>query len=397
MERRFDDLNYREDYDYEEEEIQPEQVARSAVRGGHQSASYRSSRDRDTTDLMRSKLGAVSQNSDRKQPDDLLSIIGNNLGNVSMQIRQDLGLPQIQELEHSPARSSLSRRAPKDDYPDEFIDIDLVKSLHEEFELEFEGRHSNSDRALVYLISQIDLSPLKYRVGALCHLYKAIYTLQLDRLEDIRSVQQAAIDLLVRGRHRDCPYVQFIALELIYFVGGVLDSEELCLCLTKIVSGSVNDDVKRKAVRLLFNGSTLSLEELIRLCSTEDEVSHVVSILLINEPTAIEAIIVPALLNHFHSTDAKIQSSALCALGRLGNLAGSPSVVNLLTSLINHVSVDKTLVIAALRAAGANGEAALNKIYKTARSSKTKSTICYILGKKVPPEFADHIEIAFYK
>lgn len=148
---------------------------------------------------------------------------------------------------------------------------------------------------------------------------------------------------------------------------------------------------------MLFAGSTAGLQELIRMCSQEDEISEVVSILLINEPVAIETILVPALLNHFHGTDSKLQNLALCALGRLGNLAGSPSVVNLLGSLMMHASVDKTLVVAALRAAGAHGEAALNSLFKKARNSKTKSTICYILGKQLPPEFADHIEIAFFK
>lgn len=122
-----------------------------------------------------------------------------------------------------------------------------------------------------------------------------------------------------------------------------------------------------------------------------------VLILLINEPSVIETIIVPSLMNQFHSADTREQAKALAGLGRLGNLVGRDENVKLLAELLLHSSLDKTLVIAALRASGGKGEAALNVLYKKAKSSKTRSTISYFLGKHVPPEFADHVEITFYE
>jgi hypothetical protein len=120
-------------------------------------------------------------------------------------------------------------------------------------------------------------------------------------------------------------------------------------------------------------------------------------VLLINEPSVIETIIVPSLMSQFHSSDTRQQSKALCGIGRLGNLASREESVKLLSDLLVHSPLDKTLVISSLRATGARGEQALNRLYKKVKSSKTKSSISYFLGKHLPPEFADHIEIAFYK
>lgn len=127
------------------------------------------------------------------------------------------------------------------------------------------------------------------------------------------------------------------------------------------------------------------------------EISSIVTVLLINEPSVIETIIVPSLMNQFHSSDTKQQAKALCGIGRLGNLASREESVKLLSDLLLHSSLDKTLVIAALRATGQRGEVALNKLYNKVKSSKTRSTISYFLGKHLPPEFADHVEITFYK
>ena len=120
-----------------------------------------------------------------------------------------------------------------------------------------------------------------------------------------------------------------------------------------------------------------------------------VLILLINEPSVIETIIVPSLMNQFHNSDTREQAKALAGLSRLGNLVGRDDNVKLLSDLLIHSALDKTLIIAALRAAGSKGEEALNILYKKAKSAKTRSTISYFLGKHVPPEFADHVEITF--
>lgn len=125
--------------------------------------------------------------------------------------------------------------------------------------------------------------------------------------------------------------------------------------------------------------------------------AYVVLILLINEPSVIETIIVPSLMNQFHSSDTREQAKALAGLGRLGNLVGRDENVKLLSELLLHSTLDKTLVIAALRASGIKGETALNNLYKKVRSAKTRSTISYFLGKHIPPEFADHVEITFYE
>lgn len=233
------------------------------------SASQDSSRDGDTQDLMRSKMAVLSQSSGRgRNQDELLNIIESNLGDVSKQLRQDIKADIRGDLPSS-SKKSVSPKQPS--LIDEF-DFEVIRSLQEEFEAEFVQRFDLDNRAFVYLISQIDLTVLKYRVGSLCQLYKAIYTLQLERLEDIRSVQQALITFVIKGRFRECQYSLFVALELIYFIGGLDEEIELIQVLVDIVRSDLCDEVKRKAIRLLYNMSASSLGELIKLCEGKDEV-----------------------------------------------------------------------------------------------------------------------------
>lgn len=119
-------------------------------------------------------------------------------------------------------------------------------------------------------------------------------------------------------------------------------------------------------------------------------------LLLINEPAVIETIIVPALLNQFHTSDTRQQAKTVSALGKLGTLCSrSNDAITLLSELLQSTHVDRTLVVSALRAMGPTGEAALCKIYKTntKNNPKLRASICFFLGQKVPQEFADHIEI----
>jgi hypothetical protein len=120
------------------------------------------------------------------------------------------------------------------------------------------------------------------------------------------------------------------------------------------------------------------------------------ALLLINEPAVIETIIVPALLNQFHTSDTKQQAKTVSALGKLGILCSrSNDAIALLSDLLHSTHVDRTLVVSALRALGPIGEAALCRLYKTRAKTnpKLRASICFFLGQKVPQEFADHIEI----
>lgn len=122
-----------------------------------------------------------------------------------------------------------------------------------------------------------------------------------------------------------------------------------------------------------------------------------IALLLINEPVVIETVIVPSLLNQFHSSDIKQQTKAICALGKLGTLASRSDTLPLLADLIQSSQVDKTLLIATIRSMGEKGELTLTKMFKKVKNPKLKSTICFFLGQKVPVEFADHIEIMIYE
>ena len=237
------------------------------------SGSLQSSKDGDTADLIRSKA-AYSPSSDRHQKDDeLLNIIQSNLGNVSKQLREGIvqNDSQVHDAISSDQRDRTSTSPPSNYEYDEF-DFDQIEAIHDGFEADFRDRFEMDNRAFVYLASQIGLSQIKYRVGSLCQLYKAIYTLQLERLDDIRTVQQAVVDMIVKGRYRDCPYTLYVALELVYFIGGVQEDSEFVAALVRILKSRACEEIKRKAVRLLYNTSVSSLKELIRLCESNDEV-----------------------------------------------------------------------------------------------------------------------------
>ncbi len=362
---------------------------------GNQSADKQSSRDLDTVDLMKSKVGRYSQSTDRANTnDELLNIIGSNLGDVSLQLRNSLATGQHTAGFARPEDDDLG--FPEDEGPPPF-DFKMVQMYAEWFEEEFLEKEKTDNRTLVYLVSQIDSSQTKARVGALCQIYKLIYSSDLDRPEDLRTVVYSLADFLKTGQFRDCPYTLFVVLEVIYFVGADTSDAELPALLADLVVNFETVEVKRKAIRLLFSLGLDGLGEILHLCSSGQDVCQLVVELLINEPVVLETILVPAMLNQFHSADTKLQTKAICCLGKLGNLASRSETIPLLSDLLLNSPVDKTMLIAALRAMGDRGERELNKLFKKAKSNKVRSLICYFLGQKVPVEFLDEIQIVSFE
>jgi hypothetical protein len=184
---------------------------------------------------------------------------------------------------------------------------------------------------------------------------------------------------------------------VIYFVGPDTSDAELPGLLADLVVHFETVEVKRKAVRLLFSLGLDGLAEILGLCSTGADICQLVVELLINEPVVLETILVPALLNQFHSADTKLQTKAICCLGKLGNLASRAETIPLLSDLLLNSPVDKAMLIAALRAMGERGERELNKLFRKVKNSKVRALICYFLGQKVPVEFLDEIQIVSFE
>lgn len=147
----------------------------------------------------------------------------------------------------------------------------MIKMYHDWFEEEFESEELDN-RTIVFLVSQLDASQPKNRVGSLCQIYRAVYLGELDRLEDLRTIVLALQDYLAAGRHRECPYTVFVALEILFFVGPIAGSEDLLTILSNIASSFPCEEVQRKAIGFLFSLSADGLNELVRLCGQEDKV-----------------------------------------------------------------------------------------------------------------------------
>jgi hypothetical protein len=261
------------------------------------------------------------------------------------------------------------------------------------FEEEHRGLMMDGE-SIIALIGEIDSESPKKRVGALCTLYKALYNYELDRLDDLQTILMATIDFVAGGTHRDCPYSVYVALELIYFIGPVLDLSKFVPVAGQIIQQMECEEIQRKAIRLLFSLGAPGLRELLSLCSHEHpDIRRVTMLLLVNEPVVIETILVPSLLNQFHGSDTKQQLKALCAIGKLGHLASRSETVPILSELLLNSTIDKTLIVAAMRSLGEKGEKELNRVYKKIKVPKTKSMVCFFLGQRLPREFADHVEI----
>lgn len=368
--------------------------------------------DKDTVDLIGSKVCQLSQSSDREHfrppaQDEFLNIMESNLENISVQLRQSStsGQNPREAKQNSRVQNSAANQKKLEDSQERdsgslrrHFDFNILRMYHATFEEEFEANYHMDNRALVYLFSLLDSSATKSRVGALTQIYKAIYTFQLERPEDLQTVVNTLCDLVLEGKHRECPYTLYVALEMIYFIGCNQENKpDLIALLSSLVHLYECEDVQRKAIRLLFSLGSEGLQEIIQLCQAETEVSRLTILLLINEPTVIETVIVPALLNHFHSSDTRVQIKAVVALGKLGNLSGRSDAVPLFADLLMSSPLDHTIIVGALRATGVEGERELNRLFKKIKNPKIRSSILYFLGQYLPDEFADHLEIAAFE
>lgn len=374
-----------------------------------------SSRDCDTVDLMKSKIVGLSQSTDRTalgfpQPegqDELLNIIGNNLGDVSMQLRQSFPDENEQRLEYLEDYAGSGAKSRKNGFRDSAgsggsaggpaFEFKMIQMYSDWFEEEFIENTKDDNRNLVYLVTQIENEMTRTRVGALCQIYKLIYSGEIERPEDLKTVVYALVDYLKSGLHNKCAYSLFVSLEVIYFVGPDNSDEEFAGMLSEVITGFECLDVQRKAARVLFSMGTVGLKELLKISNSGAEESKMVVDILINEPVVIETILVPSLLNQFHSCDTKLHAKSTCALGKLGRISMRSDAVPLLSDMLLNSPVDKTMVISALRAMGERGEKELCKLYKKVKSPKVKASICFFLGQKVPVEFVDSIQIVSFE
>ena len=118
--------------------------------------------------------------------------------------------------------------------------------------------------------------------------------------------------------------------------------------------------------------------------------------MIIKEPLIIETILVPAILNQFHSTDHIEVTKAISAISRLGVLASRSEAPHLLLDLLKHSNMNKNLVAGALRSLGDKGGEILAKIVSSIKSPKILSIICFYLGCKIPDDYCSNVFISLY-
>jgi len=188
-------------------------------------------------------------------------------------------------------------------------------------------------------------------------------------------------------------YVVYVGLEILLFCGCLEELVEHIDLFVHYVVDDYVEDIKSKALKILFALDFPGIDSICNICEEDEELRYEIISILVKEPMVIETILVPALINHFHSNDHLEISKAIAALGRLGNLASRSEAIPLLLDLLKTSNLNKNLVVGSLRAIGMKGTNALCSELKSLKNPKIQSIICYYLGRRDEEYIQNTVEI----
>lgn len=170
------------------------------------------------------------------------------------------------------------------------------------------------------------------------------------------------IEFLQSGENRDCSNSKYVVLEILGLIGkssSYLQEYESLETLACILTHHSDDEVKKKAIAVLFELGKDGISCLVEVCREEQNLRNDLVTLMINCSGIIEVVIVPAFINKFHSSNHTVLHTALTALANLGCLASRSEAIPILLDLLMHSNLNKSIVCGALASFGEEGLKAL--------------------------------------
>ena len=225
------------------------------------------------------------------------------------------------------------------------------------------------------------------------------------------------IDFLSNDQCTQCQYSVYVILEIFMILGKepILLKKQSIEVLVSVLSSHPEPEVRKKCTKLLFSLDWVGLSGLISVIGRNqyshenEELRQEILGYLINSPVAIETILVPAILNKFHSSCHIAQTKAVVALGKLGIMASTNESIPILKDLLTKSKINKNIICGTLRAFGSEGlkvflqylgvlepEYGQKGVYKPGKqkiADKILSAMAYYLGCIIDPSYPGNMEI----
>lgn len=127
----------------------------------------------------------------------------------------------------------------------------------------------------------------------------------LDR-EFIEEICFNLVEFLKDGDNNTCQYSIFTILEIFNLVGKTskfLKEMGNMQLYVNILAGNEEPEIISKCAKFLFGLGSIGISAIVDICQENEELKKEIVTHLINSPQVIETIIIPALLNKFHSAN----------------------------------------------------------------------------------------------
>ena len=231
-------------------------------------------------------------------------------------------------------------------------------------------------------MGNIDDNDEKIRVGSLVMILRFIffwgiesqilkenqvYTVQGngDSILDKDFLEEVCFNLaefLKQGDNRSCNHSIYIILEIFMLIGktsSYLQEEENLDLYIHLLQNNTEPSVRGKCTKFLFELGSIGIQSILEVIHLDETIKKDLIIHLINSPGVIETIIIPSILNKFHSANPASHTKAVAALSRLGCLGSRNESIPVLLDLLKHSTLNKNLICGALRSFGDQGLRAL--------------------------------------
>jgi HEAT repeat protein len=122
-----------------------------------------------------------------------------------------------------------------------------------------------------------------------------------------------------------------------------------------ILINNEEPEVRSKCAKFLFGLGSIGISAIVEIYQENEDLRKEIVTHLINSPLVIETILIPSLLNKFHSANHQIQNKAIVALSKLGCLSSRNETIPILLDLLKNSTLNKNLICGALRSFGDEG------------------------------------------
>ena len=309
----------------------------------------------------------------------------------------------------------------------------------------YEDKNNLSLNCLIDLLGNLRDPEIKIRVGSLVGILKLIFygVLEVEERENLNRSDYSEIFLEEREnlknmnqRYKEeiivhllaflsdselnhCQYSVYIILEIFMIFGKhpLFFEKENLQVLVDVLVEHHEPEVRKKCTKLLFGLDWAGLTGILTVIGKgqfnreNEQIKQEILGYLINSPMAIETILVPSILNKFHSSCHITQTRAVVALGKLGIMGSTNESIPILRDLLTNSKINKNILCGTLRAFSDEGlrvflehlnlvksdyggyQEDWKKGVKKSKILKILSAMAYYLGCIIDPSYPGNMEI----